>query len=93
MKLIVMAKKPQLTEPDSAYFLKIVLYVILGSLWLRLAEPIQLGDFVFNGFPIGLVVGLLFASHDHFQMDRKIEYALLTVVTIMSFFLPVGIVL
>lgn len=89
-----MVKKTQVkTERDSTYFLKIVLYLILGSLWLRFAAPIQIGDVILNGFPIGLVMGLLFASHDHFQVDRKIEYALLIVVAVASFFLPIGIVL
>jgi hypothetical protein len=81
-------------ETDSAYFLKLVLYVILGSLWLKFSEPVQISDsFQLMGVPIGLVIGLLFASHDHFQMDRKIEYAILVVMTIVSLFLPVGIIL
>lgn len=89
-----MAKKklsPQ--ETDSAYFLKLVLYVILGSLWLRFATPLTIGYVTLNGFPLGLLLGLLFASHDHFQIDRKIEYAILVIVTIITFFLPAGIII
>ncbi len=89
-----MAKKklpPQ--ETDSAYFLKLVLYVILGSFWLRFASPLEIGYITLNGFPLGLLLGLLFASHDHFQIDRKIEYAILVIVTIITFFLPAGIVI
>lgn len=81
------------TEPDSIYFLKLVLYVVLGSFWLKFSQPIPLGDFLIHGFPLGLIVGLLFASHDHFQIDRKIEYALLILVTVITFFLPAGLVL
>lgn len=89
-----MAKKtPQPNESDSAYFLKIVLYVLLGSFWLRFPDPISIGYIDFNGFPLGLLLGLLFASHDHFQIDRKVEYAILIIVTIITFFLPAGIVL
>ncbi len=89
-----MAKKsPPTTEPDSTYFLKLVLYVIAGSFWIKFHTPLQLGDFIINGFPLGLLIGLIFASHDHFQIDRKIEYALLIIVTILTFFLPAGIVL
>lgn len=86
-------KKQTSAEPDSVYFLKLVLYVVLGSFWLKFSQPIQIGDFLIHGFPLGLVVGILFASHDHFQIDRKIEYALLVLVTIITFFLPAGIVL
>ena len=88
-----MAKKQSPPETDSAYFLKIILYVLLGSFWLRFASPISVGYVTFNGFPLGLLLGLLFASHDHFQIDRKIEYAILIIVTIITFFLPAGIVI
>lgn len=88
-----MARKNIQTEKDSVYFLKLVLYIVLGSFWLKFASPLQIGDFLLHGFPFGLVVGLIFAHHDHFQVDRKIEYAVLIVVTIVSFFLPAGIVL
>lgn len=79
-------------ESDSAYFLKLVLYVVMGSLWLKFNAPLQLGPLVLSGIPLGLFVGLIFASHDHFQVDRKIEYAVLIVATVMSFFLPAGII-
>lgn len=88
------AQKPKTTsESDSTYLLKIVLYIILGSLWLKFSQPIMLGNITLSGLPIGLFVGLVFAAHDHFQVDRKIEYALLIVVTVVSFFLPAGIVI
>jgi len=86
-------KTQQPTESDSAYFLKIVLYILLGSFWLRFPAPLEIGYISFNGFPLGLALGLLFASHDHFQIDRKVEYAILVIVTIITFFLPAGIVL
>ena len=81
------------TETDSAYFLKLVLYVVLGSFWLKFAAPLELGSFVLNGLPLGLILGLIFASHDHFQVDRKIEYAVLLIVTILSYFAPSGILI
>lgn len=81
------------SESDGAYFLKIVLYVVLGSFWIKFADPIYLGDLVINALPIGLVLGLIFASHDHFQVDRKIEYAVLIIVTILSYFAPSGILI
>lgn len=86
-------KSTQVTETDSAYFLKLVLYVVLGSVWLKFATPVMIGDVVLNGLPIGLVLGLVFASHDHFQVDRKIEYAVLLIVTILSYFAPSGVLI
>ena len=80
-------------ESDSAYFLKIVLYIILGSLWIKFAHPLQFGGFVLNGAPLGLVVGVVFANHDHFQVDRKIEYVILLLMMIVTYFLPAGVVI
>ncbi len=86
-------KKQFIKESDSAYILKIVLYVVLGTFWLKFAVPIELGAIVIHAIPVGLFLGLLFASHDHFQVDRKIEYAILILMTIISYFLPAGIVI
>lgn len=87
------SKKQTRKESDSTYFLKLVLYIVLGSFWLKFSAPLPIGNFLLHGFPLGLIVGLLFASHDHFQIDRKIEYAILVLMTIVTFFLPAGIVL
>lgn len=86
-------KKITNSESDSTYFLKLVLYIVFGTLWLKFATPLTLGIFQLNGIPVGLLLGLLFASHDHFQVDRKIEYAILIIMTIVTYFLPAGIVI
>lgn len=81
-------------ESDSTYFLKLVVVVLLGTLWLKFGTPIVLGGFVLNGIPLGLLVGIfLIHSYEHFQSDRKIWYACLLVVTIICYFVPAGIVL
>lgn len=77
----------QTEEPDSAYFLKLVLYLILGSFWIRLENMPNWSV----GLPVGLIVGLVFARHEQFQIDRKIEYALLLVATFVGFWLPLGL--
>lgn len=82
----------QTDEADSVYFLKIVLFIVLGSLWIKFAIPLEIGQFTLSAFPLGLFLGLLFASHDHFQVDRKIEYAVLIVVAVITYFLPAGII-
>jgi len=71
-----MAKKALRVEPDSIYFLKLLLYFTVGSIWLKV-----------NGrtvFPVGLVLGVIFSSHDHFRIDRKIEYAVLLVAALLG---------
>lgn len=74
-------------EPDSVYFLKVVLYFLLGCLWL------QVGGDTGIALPVGLIAGTIFASHDHFRIDKKIEYAVLLVATILSYVTPIGFVL
>lgn len=77
----------QSTNNDGLYLLKLVLYMILGLQWLWINLP--------SGsslpIPIGLLLGVGFASHDHFQIDRKIEYALLLAAMLVGFMAHVGI--
>lgn len=80
-----MAKnKNSKVEPDSVYFLKIILFFVLGTIWLANQEGRRT-------IPVGLILGLMFASHDHFRIDRKIEYAILLIAALVSLFGPVGI--
>ncbi len=74
-------------EKDSVYFLKLVLFFVLGTLW------IQLGDSNGLAIPVGLVFGALLASHEHFAVDRKVEYAVLLIATVLSYIAPIGFVL
>ena len=78
------------SESDSTYFLKLVLFFLLGTFWVRLLN-VSFGPFGHLSLPLGLVLGLVFASHEHFQIDRKIEFAVLLAATFISFYLPVGI--
>lgn len=80
-------KKPQATEADSRYILKLALYLIVGSLWLKIT-PANGGQIP---IPVGFMIGALFAMRDSFQLDRKIEYALLLVAMFIGFWLPIGI--
>jgi hypothetical protein len=77
-------------ETDGAFFLKIVLYLVLGLQWIWVVNPSQTRQIP---LPIGLLIGVLFASHDHFQIDRKIEYAILLIATALGFWLHSGIYL
>jgi ABC-type dipeptide/oligopeptide/nickel transport system permease component len=78
-------------EPDSVFLLKITMYFLLGSMWVRLTGLDFSGGSI--SLPFGLVLGLYFAHHEHFKIDRKIEYAILLAASIGSFYLPTGFVL
>ena len=81
--------KKKSVEPDSTFFLKLTVFLILGSQWIYVEN---LPDWQLP-IPVGLILGLVFATHEHFQIDRKIEYALLLVATFISFWLPLGLII
>ncbi|HUD11324.1 MAG TPA: hypothetical protein VMS08_02860 [Candidatus Saccharimonadia bacterium] len=63
-------------ETDNIYFLKILIYFVLGTVWIK-----------YNGyvvFPLGLIIGVLIAQKDHFAIDRKVEYAILLISAIIG---------
>ena len=74
-------------ELDGVYLLKLALYVILGSMWVKLSH----GDSLNLPIPVGLIIGLIFASHEHFRIDRKIEFAVLLVAMLVGYFVPYGL--
>lgn len=78
-------KAPQ--DLDSVFFLKLVLYMILGSMWVKVTHA----DTLSLPLPVGLAIGLFFTSHEHFQIDRKIEYAVLLVAMLVGYFAPFGL--
>ena len=78
-------KKP--AESDGAFFLKIVLFLVVSSFWVR----IQFNDGSELPLPVGALLAVMYALHEHFQIDRKIELALILVALFISFWLPVGL--
>lgn len=84
----------KLYETDSAYFLKLVIVVLLGMFWVRFGTPIQWFGVPIGGVPVGLLAGLiLIKQFEKYQQDRKIWYAILVIVAIVSNFLPTGFLL
>jgi hypothetical protein len=82
------AKKTKSAELDNIYLLKIVLYLVLGSFWLRISTS--------NGssqipIPVGFIAGIILASHEKLRIDRKLEYAILLVAMFIGFWLSIGI--
>jgi hypothetical protein len=80
-----MSKKTKSYE--EAYFLKLVLFLVLGSMWLKVSD----GQTWQIPIPVGFILGMALAMHDHFQIDRKIEYAILLVAMFIGFWAPIGI--
>ena len=90
----VAAVRRQVVESDGTYFLKLIIVVILGTLWLKLAQPLSWQGIPIGGIPIGTIIGLAGISLlEKSQADRKIWYAVLIIVTIISYFVPAGIVI
>ncbi len=81
-------------EPDSTYLLKLVLYVLLGTFWLKLADPVVWLGLPIGAIPFGLLIGLVLVRwFEKYPTDRKIWYAILVVVTIIGNFLPTGFII
>ncbi len=81
-------------ETDGQYLLKLVIVVILGSFWIKFGGTGTPGGFWLLGLPIGAMVGLLLIHKlEKSQYNRKIWYAILIVVTIVSSILPSGIMI
>lgn len=86
--------RERIFESDSTYFLKLVVFVLLGTLWLKFAQPVTWLGLPVGGLPIGLLAGLILVNKfEKYQSDRKIWYAILLVVTIICYFVPAGIVI
>lgn len=73
---------------DSVFIFKMALFLILGSQWLYIVNPT--GDAQLP-LPVGAVIGVVFATHEHFKIDRKIEYVILLLAMFIGFWLPMGI--
>ena len=73
----------------SHYLLKYVVLFVIGLCWLRIG--IVVGPL--TSLPVGLITGLVVVSLERFRTSRKIELAILLVAGLLSYFLPVGLVL
>lgn len=72
---------------DGVYLFKLAFYLLLGSIWIKLSAGTSLSVPI----PIGLAVGLIFTAHEHFRIDRKIEYAVMLVAMLFGYFAPYGL--
>lgn len=72
---------------DGVYLFKLVAYLLLGSIWLKVSTA---GGSTIP-VPIGLIIGLFLAAHERLQIDRKIEYAVMLVAMLFGYFAPYGL--
>ncbi|OYX42943.1 hypothetical protein B7Y94_02660 [Candidatus Saccharibacteria bacterium 32-49-12] len=83
----------RLYEKESAFFLKLVVFIILSALWIRLENPISAGPMIIQAIPVGLIVALLLVFKiERYQFNRKIWYATLILMGILTSFTSVGII-
>lgn len=88
------AIKERLLETDSSYLLKLVVVLILGAIWVRLATPVSWGGIPFGAIPIGLIIGLIGVKLvEKQQVNRKIWYVVLIVVALVTYGADKGIVI
>lgn len=81
-------------ESDGTYFLKLVVVVLLGTLWVKFGQPVSWLGVPLGGVPVGMFVGLILVNRfEKLETDRKIWYAILVVVTIICYFMPAGVVI
>lgn len=86
--------RTRLKESDGQYLLKLVVVIILGTFWFKFGHIFYFGNFAVTGVPLGMFAGLLLVDKfEVHQDDRKIWYAILLLVAIISYFLPMGVVL
>jgi hypothetical protein len=84
------ATKARPYQNDGSYLFKLTLFAILGLVWIKVGK---VGNPYSIPIPIGLIIGLFFASREHFQVDRKIEYAVLIGATLVGLIAPFGLYL
>ena len=81
-------------ESDGTYFLKLVVFTLLGTFWVRFGTPVEWLVMHIGALHVGfLVVLVLVRKFEKHQSDRKIWYAILLVVTIACTYAPTGVVL
>lgn len=84
------ASRNRSLQNDGPYLIKLTLFALLGLAWVTVAKAS-------SGFqvpiPIGFIIGIILVSHERFQIDRKIAYAVLLAGLLVGFIAPFDIYL
>ena len=80
-------------ERDSVFLLKLFLCVLAGSFWIKFSGVLQIAGVFLAGLPFGAILAIfLISKFEKRSENRKIFYAVILICAILSYFLPVGIV-
>ena len=83
--------RERIYDNDGSFFLKLVVFVILSALWLRLKNPVEMGGLVVQ---VGLFIALLLVLKiEKYQFNRKIWYVTIIFMAILTSFTPVGVMI
>ena len=86
--------RERIYDNDGSFFLKLVVFVILSALWLRLKNPVEVGGLVVQAIPTGLFIALLLVLKiEKYQFNRKIWYVTIIFMAILTSFTPVGVMI
>ena len=86
--------RERIYDNDGSFFLKLVIFVILSALWLRLKNPVEVGGLVVQAIPVGLFIALLLVLKiEKYQFNRKIWYVTIIFMAILTSFTPVGVMI
>lgn len=86
--------RERIYDNDGSFFLKLVVFVILSALWLRLKNPVEVGGLVVQAIPVGLFIALLLVLKiEKYQFNRKIWYVTIIFMAILTSFTPVGVMI
>lgn len=86
--------RERIYDNDGSFFLKLVFFVILSALWLRLKNPVEVGGLVVQAIPAGLFIALLLVLKiEKYQFNRKIWYVTIIFMAILTSFTPVGVMI
>ena len=86
--------RERIYDNDGSFFLKLVVFVILSALWLRLKNPVEMGGLVVQAIPVGLFIALLLVLKiEKYQLNRKIWYVTIIFMAILTSFTPVGVMI
>lgn len=81
-------------EREGVFFLKLAVFLVLSTLWVRLSQPLEVGPMIIQAIPVGLVLSLLLVLKiEKYQFNRKIWYVMLILMAILTSFTPVGVIL
>ena len=84
----------KVSERESSYFLKLVIFLLLATLWIKFQSPLEWMNIPINAIPLGIIIGLILIQFiEKYQFNRKIWYAVLLTVGIISYFVPAGIII